>query len=126
MSIEAMKLALELAREGILIHNSNSPEYKVCVALVKIHETDPRVFGRVSHVYGDHPTSFGLFDDVPLMNKERDDEWEELTQRKDVASMFTDTMFGFPLNGGFYDLWCICWAKAWDKGFHEGRKKIKE
>jgi hypothetical protein len=24
------------------------------------HETDPRVFGRVSHVYGNHPISFGL------------------------------------------------------------------
>jgi len=68
----------------------------------------------------------GLFDNVSLMNKERDKAWEQLIKRKDVASMFTDggnRQFGFPLNGGFYDLWCIAWAKAWDAGFHEGWNK---
>lgn len=65
----------------------------------------------------------GLFDNVPLANKERDKAWEALIKRKDVAKMFSDTQFGFPLNGGFYDLWCICWAKAWDKGFHAGYNK---
>jgi len=64
--------------------------------------------------------SDGLFDDVPLMNKERDQAWENLIKRKDISVLFTDNQFGFPLNGGFYDLWCICWAKAWDAGFHSG------
>ena len=64
----------------------------------------------------------GLFDDVPLLNKERDKAWEKFIARKDVAQMFTDTKFGFPLNAGYYDLWCIAWAKAWDKGFHAGRE----
>ena len=62
----------------------------------------------------------GLFDDVTLMNRERDKAWEKFIKRKDACRMFTDTQFGFPLNGGFYDLWCICWAKAWDAGFHSG------
>ena len=61
--------------------------------------------------------------DVPLMNKERDDSWEAFIKRKDVKAMFSEQGFGFPLNRGYYDLWCIAWAKAWDKGFHEGRKK---
>ena len=68
----------------------------------------------------------GLFDDVPLCNKERDKAWEAFIKRKDVKQMFADKEFGFPLNGGYYDLWSICWAKAWDKGFHEGWKKRDE
>lgn len=64
-----------------------------------------------------------VLDDVPLMNKERDDSWESFIKRKDVKAMFSEQGFGFPLNRGYYDLWCIAWAKAWDKGFHEGRKK---
>jgi len=35
MSKEAMKLALELAQEGVEIHSPNSPEYKVCSALIE-------------------------------------------------------------------------------------------
>lgn len=40
MSKEAMKLALELAREGVEIHGENSPEYKVCAALLSIAEAE--------------------------------------------------------------------------------------
>lgn len=64
----------------------------------------------------------GIFDDVPLANKERDKAWEAFIKRKDVKAMF-GREFGFPLDRGYYDLWCIVWAKAWDKGFHEGWKK---
>jgi len=64
--------------------------------------------------------SEGLFDDVPLMNRERDNSWESFIKRKDVKAMFLEEGFGFPLNRGYYDLWCICWAKAWDKGFKAG------
>ena len=35
-----MKQALELAREGVEIHNENSPEYKVCAALLAIAEAE--------------------------------------------------------------------------------------
>ena len=42
MSIEAMKQALELAREGVEIHNENSPEYKVCAALLAIAEAEKK------------------------------------------------------------------------------------
>jgi uncharacterized paraquat-inducible protein A len=38
--IEAMKQALELAHEGVAIHNENSPEYKVCAALIAIAELE--------------------------------------------------------------------------------------
>lgn len=67
--------------------------------------------------------SDGLFDDVPLMNKERDNSWEAFIKRKDVKAMFSEEGFGFPLNRGYYDLWCIAWAKAWDKGFMSGRNR---
>jgi hypothetical protein len=40
MSKEAMKRAFELAREGVQIHNDNSPEYKVCAALLAIAEAE--------------------------------------------------------------------------------------
>jgi hypothetical protein len=61
----------------------------------------------------------GLFDDVPLANRERDRAFEAFIKRKDVKAMFSDG-FPFPLNRGYYDFWCIVWAKAWDKGFHAG------
>ena len=65
----------------------------------------------------------GLLDDVPLRNKERDEAWEAFIKRKDVKKLFLyDKEFSFPLNGAYYDLWSICWAKAWDKGFHAGIK----
>ena len=64
--------------------------------------------------------SDGMFDDVPLKNKARDKAWEAFIKRKNAATLFTDKDFEFPLNGGFYAMWCICWAKAWDAGFHEG------
>ncbi len=44
--------------------------------------------------------SDGLFDDVPLMNKERDNSWEAFIKRKDVKAMFSEEGFGFPLNRG--------------------------
>ena len=34
--------------------------------------------------------SEGLFDDVPLLNKERDKAWEAFIKRKDVNAMFKD------------------------------------
>jgi len=61
----------------------------------------------------------GLFDDVPLANRERDKAFEAFIKRKDVKSMFSDG-FPFPVNRGYYDFWCIVWAKAWDKGFKIG------
>jgi hypothetical protein len=65
--------------------------------------------------------SDGMFDDVPLMNKARDKAWEAFTKRKNAATLFTDDKdFEFPLNGGFYAMWCVCWAKAWDAGFKSG------
>jgi hypothetical protein len=65
--------------------------------------------------------SDGMFDDVPLMNKARDKAWKAFIKRKNAATLFTDDKdFKFPLNGGFYAMWCVCWAKAWDAGFHKG------
>lgn len=62
----------------------------------------------------------GLFDDVPVTNPARDKAWEQFIRRKDVkALMKTKKDFPFPLDGS-YDLWCIAWNTAWDKGFHEG------
>lgn len=37
---EVLKQALELAHEGVAIHNENSPEYKVCAALIAIAELE--------------------------------------------------------------------------------------
>ena len=69
----------------------------------------------------------GLLDDVPLCTKERDKAWEAFIKRKDVRQMFlNDKEFSFPLNSGYYDLWSICWAKAWDKGFHTAIEKLKD
>lgn len=63
---------------------------------------------------------------VPLMNKERDSEWESFIKRKDVKAMFSGEGFGFPLHRGYYDLWCIAWAKAWTKGHRAGSKNEEQ
>ena len=62
----------------------------------------------------------GLFDDVPLVNPDRDKAWEAFIKRKDVKAMMKHKEeFPFPIDGS-YDLWCIAWEKAWHKGFVEG------
>ncbi|NBS68244.1 hypothetical protein EBT31_04925 [bacterium] len=70
----------------------------------------------------------GLFDNVPIVNKERDEAWAAFIRRKDVKELmsFADDGFGFPLGGGYYDLWCIVWAKAWDAGFYKGWDAAEE
>ena len=62
----------------------------------------------------------GLFDDAPLINLDRDKAWEAFIKRKDVKRLMQGKEnFKFPLDGS-YDLWCICWSKAWDAGFKAG------
>lgn len=66
-----------------------------------------------------------MFDDVPIKNDERDKAWAAFIKRKDVkALMKSKEDFKFPLDGS-YDLWCICWAKAWELGFKSGWEKSK-
>ena len=66
----------------------------------------------------------GLFDDVPLVNHDRDKAWEAFIKRKDVKAMMKHKEeFKFPLDGS-YELWCIAWNKAWDKGFEAAWKEI--
>ena len=79
---------------------------------------------------GDEMTQ-GLFDDAPLINLDRDKAWEAFIKRKDVKRLMQGKEnFKFPLDGS-YDLWCLCWSKAWDAGFkagweaHEELKKVK-
>ena len=65
----------------------------------------------------------GLFDDVPLVNPDRDKAWESFIKRRDVkATMKGKEDFKFPLDGS-YDLWCIAWEKAWLRGFQAAWKE---
>ena len=65
----------------------------------------------------------GLFDDVPLVNPDRDKAWGAFIKRKDVKAMMKHKEeFPFPIDGS-YDLWCIAWEKAWREGFYEGWKE---
>ena len=63
----------------------------------------------------------GLLDDIPIYNQARDKAWEAFIKRKDVkkSGMFSQ---GFPLYGGYYDLWCQAWDRAWKDGFNRGFK----
>jgi hypothetical protein len=66
----------------------------------------------------------GLFDDVPLVNPDRDKAWEAFVKRKDVKAMMKGKKdFKFPLDGS-YHLWCIAWEKAWVKGFEAAWMEI--
>ena len=67
----------------------------------------------------------GLWDDIPLKNIDRDKAWEAFIKRKDVKTMFEmeeGSEFKFPLGGCYYDLWCLCWHRAWTKGYEAGAK----
>lgn len=64
--------------------------------------------------------SKGLFDDVPIVNPDRDKAWERIIKRKDMKAMMKKVEgCKFPMDGS-YDLWCIAWEKAWAEGFKAG------
>ena len=64
--------------------------------------------------------SKGLFDDVPIVNPDRDKAWERIIKRKDMKAMMKKGKgFEFPLDNS-YSLWCIAWEKAWAEGFKAG------
>ena len=62
-----------------------------------------------------------MMEDIPITNPARDRAWDAFIKRKDVREAFPQE-FKFPLDRGYYDMWCMCWAKAWDAGFYEGYK----
>ena len=62
-----------------------------------------------------------MLDNVPITNPARDRAWEAFIRRKDVRETFPQE-FKFPLDRGYYEMWCLCWAKAWDAGFYDGYK----
>ena len=66
----------------------------------------------------------GLLDDIPIYNVDRDRAWEAFIKRKDVKHLVEHGVFdkGFPLYGGYYDLWCQSWDRAWKNGFNRGFK----
>ena len=65
----------------------------------------------------------GLFDDVSVINPDRDKAWEAFIKRKDVKAMMKGKEeFKFPLDGS-YDLWCIAWEEAWLRGFQAAWKE---
>jgi len=63
----------------------------------------------------------GLLDDIPIYNADRDKAWEAFIKRKDVKKLGVFDK-GFPLYGGYYDLWCQAWDRAWKNGFNRGFK----
>lgn len=58
-----------------------------------------------------------MLDNLPMHNRARDKAWEALIRSKKAKQMLGEN---FPLERGFYELWCICWHKAWDAGFQSG------
>ena len=58
-----------------------------------------------------------MLDNIPIHNKARDKAWEALVKSKRAKERLGN---GFPIERGFYELWCICWNKAWDEGFQSG------
>jgi hypothetical protein len=71
---------------------------------------------------GEEHMSKGLLDDIPIYNTARDKAWEAFIKRKDVKHLVEHGVFdkGFPLYGGYYELWCQAWDRAWTAGFKDG------
>ncbi len=113
---EALFLADELeAPLGTVI--SGEVDRRAAAELRRLHAVNQELLRERGAVMTE--ADEGIFDDVPLANRERDRAFEAFIKRKDVKAMFSDG-FPFPLNRGYYDFWCIVWAKAWDKGFKIG------
>ena len=57
-------------------------------------------------------------DNISIANKERDAAWERFIKRKDVQEYFKDKedVFKFPLERGWYEVWC----QAWEQGYQTG------
>ncbi len=55
--------------------------------------------------------SKGKLDDIPLYDKARNKAWEAFIKRKDVkkSGVYDE---GFPLYGGYYELWCQAWGAS--------------
>jgi hypothetical protein len=66
--------------------------------------------------------SKGLLDDIPIHNLARDKAWGAFIKRKDVKHLVKHGLLdkGFPLYGGYYELWCQAWDRAWTAGFTDG------
>jgi hypothetical protein len=64
----------------------------------------------------------GLLDEIPIYNQARDKAWEAFIKRKDVKHLVKHGLFdkGFPLYGGYYELWCQAWDRAWTDGHKAG------
>jgi hypothetical protein len=60
-----------------------------------------------------------MLDDIPIQNAARDKAWEAFIKRKNIDGLFPQE-FKFPLDRGYYELWCQCWSKAWNAGFVDG------
>jgi len=65
-----------------------------------------------------------MLDDIPIQNTARDKAWAAFIKRQHVKEMFPQE-FKFPLDRGYYELWCQCWSKAWNAGFVDGYKAGK-
>lgn len=65
-----------------------------------------------------------MLNNIPIANKERDAAWKAFIKRKDVKAFFKDKddTFKFPLERGWYELWCQCWEMAWEAGCRDGKK----
>jgi hypothetical protein len=62
---------------------------------------------------------------IPIHNAARDKAWAAFISRKTTKDLFPQE-FKFPLDRGYYELWCQCWDKAWDAGFKDGYKAGEE
>jgi len=96
MIIDVLKHALELAHEGVEIHSPNSPEYKVCAALIAALEAKDEIVEQPKvrtgnclrvgvcasegHKIQPQRTWVGLTDEhIALI------DWESLVTRKDCV-----------------------------------------
>lgn len=64
-----------------------------------------------------------MLDNIPITNRARDKAWEALTRSKRAKELMGNA---FPVERGFYELWCQCWHKAWDDGFKSGYASGKQ
>lgn len=124
LQTEALKLAFELAHEGVEIHSPNSPEYKVCAALIALAQLEQKPVGKLvsddieGHVFvpygSEWPFNVDLYTEPPhhaLMAQFYKDEYDQLKEKyKNLYNFRTS-----PSDGEIRKLWAEYASKihAW-------------
>jgi hypothetical protein len=63
-------------------------------------------------------------ENIPISSTQRDKAWSAFIKKKSVQEYFNNAPegFRFPLERGWYELWCQAWESGYQAGFDDGHE----